>query len=100
MHGIGAALTIGVELGVTPPPRAARATALLDALGLGSAARRESPDALIAATAHDKKVAGGKVRWVLPTANGYAIRDDVPATLVLHAVTQMLAGTKRDGVAR
>lgn len=99
-YGLRAALTIGVELGVTPPRRAARATALLDALGLGSAARRESPDALIAATAHDKKVAGGKVRWVLPTANGYAIRDDVPATLVLHAVTQMLAGTKRDGVAR
>ena len=99
-YGLRAALTIGLELGVTPAPRAARALALLDALGLGAAPRRESPAALVEATTHDKKVAGGKIRWVLPTAKSFVIRDDVPASLVLRAATQMLAGNTRGGGTR
>jgi 3-dehydroquinate synthase len=99
-YGLRAALTIGVELGVTPAARAARALALLDALGLGAAPRRESPAALVEATTHDKKVAGGKIRWVLPTAKSFVIRDDVPASLVLRAATQMLAGNKGNGGTR
>lgn len=92
-YGLRAALAIGEELGVTPASRASRARAVLDALGLGVAPRRESPAALADATARDKKVAGGKIRWVLPTAKGVVIRDDVPASLVLRAATQMLAGS-------
>ena len=99
-YGLRAALTIGVELGVTPAPRAARALALLDALRLGAAPRRESPAALVEATTHDKKVAGGKIRWVLPTAKSFVIRDDVPASLVLRAATQLLAGNTRGGGTR
>ena len=99
-YGLRAALTIGVELGVTPAARAARALALLDALGLGAAPRRESPATLVEATTHDKKVAGGKIRWVLPTAKSFVIRDDVPASLVLRAATQMLAGNTRGGGTR
>ena len=92
-YGLRAALTIGQELGVTPAARASRALALLDALGLGVAPRRESPAALVEATTRDKKVAGGKVRWVLATERAFKIRDDVPASLVLRAATQMLAGS-------
>jgi len=99
-YGLRAALTIGVELGVTPAPRATRVLALLDALGLGAATRRESPAALVEASTHDKKVASGKIRWVLPTAKSFVIRDDVPASLVLRAATQMLAGNKRNGGTR
>jgi len=92
-YGLRAALTIGQELGVTPAARASRALALLDALGLGVAPRRESPTALVEATTRDKKVAGGKIRWVLATERAFEIRDDVPASLVLRAATQMLAGS-------
>jgi shikimate kinase/3-dehydroquinate synthase len=92
-YGLRAALTIGQELGVTPAARASRALALLNALGLGVAPRRESPAALVEATTRDKKVAGGKIRWVLATERAFEIRDDVPASLVLRAATQMLAGS-------
>jgi 3-dehydroquinate synthase len=92
-YGLRAALTIGQELGVTPAARASRALALLDALGLGVAPRRESPATLLEATTRDKKVAGGKIRWVLATERAFEIRDDVPASLVLRAATQMLAGS-------
>jgi shikimate kinase/3-dehydroquinate synthase len=92
-YGLRAALTIGQELGVTPAARASRALALLDALGLGVAPRRESPAALVEATTRDKKVVGGKIRWVLATERAFKIRDDVPASLVLRAATQMLAGS-------
>ena len=91
-YGLRAALAIGQELGVTPAARASRALALLDALGLGVAPRRESPTALVEATSRDKKVTGGKIRWVLATERSFEIRDDVPASLVLRAATQMLAG--------
>jgi shikimate kinase/3-dehydroquinate synthase len=92
-YGLRAALAIGQELGVTPAARASRALALLDALGLGVAPRRESPAALVEATTRDKKVVGGKIRWVLATERAFKIRDDVPASLVLRAATQMLAGS-------
>jgi shikimate kinase/3-dehydroquinate synthase len=92
-YGLRAALIIGQELGVTPAGRASRALALLDALGLGVAPRRESPAALVEATTRDKKVAGGKIRWVLATERAFEIRDDVPASLVLRAATLMLAGS-------
>jgi len=92
-YGLRAALAIGQELGVTPAARASRALTLLDALGLGVAPRRESPAALVEATTRDKKVAGGKIRWVLATERAFEIRDDVPASLVLRAATQMLAGS-------
>ncbi len=34
----------------------------------------------------------GRLRWVLPTADGVAVRDDVPAELVDDAVRGILAG--------
>ncbi|MFM8935008.1 MAG: bifunctional shikimate kinase/3-dehydroquinate synthase [Candidatus Limnocylindrus sp.] len=92
-YGLRAALAIGQALGVTPAARASRALALLDTLGLGVAPRRESPTALVEAATRDKKVAGGKIRWVLATEGAFKIRDDVPASLVLRAATQMLAGS-------
>ena len=40
----------------------------------------------------DKKHAGGRQRWVLPTAAGSTVRDDVPDELVTAALDGVLAG--------
>jgi 3-dehydroquinate synthetase len=93
-YGLRAALQIGVELGVTPAPLAARGVALLDALGLGVAPRSEPVTALLTAAGRDKKVAEAKIRWVLASDEGYVVRNDVPASLVERAAAAMLAGVK------
>jgi shikimate kinase/3-dehydroquinate synthase len=91
-YGTLAAARIGTAMGVTPPERAARIESLLTGLGLGVAPLPYSPEAVLAATGTDKKHAGGRLRWVLPTATGTAIRDDVPAHAVVAAVRTVLAG--------
>ena len=54
---------------VTPPERAARIGGLLDALGLGVEPLPYALDAVLGHLATDKKHAGGRLRWVLPTAD-------------------------------
>jgi shikimate kinase/3-dehydroquinate synthase len=90
-YGLRAACRIGLAVGVTPPERAARITALLDALGL---AREPLPYALNAVLDHletDKKHARGRLRWVLPSADGVEVRTDVPDDVVAAAAGSMLA---------
>ncbi len=91
-YGLRAATRIGVGLGVTPPDRAARIEALLTALRLGVAPLPYPAEAVIDATGTDKKHAGGRLRWVLPTADGALVRDDVPDEAVEAAVRGVLAG--------
>jgi shikimate kinase / 3-dehydroquinate synthase len=91
-YGTRAAARIGVAMGVTPPGRAARIEGLLDRLELGREALPYPAEAVIEATGTDKKHAGGRLRWVLPTADGVAVRDDVSADLVADAVRGILAG--------
>ena len=45
----------------------------------------------MAALATDKKHAGGGLRWVLPTADGYEVRSDVPVELVERVAAGLLA---------
>jgi len=92
-YGLRAACRIGVAVGVTPPGRAARVERLLDRLALGAAPLPYPADAVLAATGTDKKHAGGRLRWVLPTADGYLVRDDIEAAPVEAAVRSVLAGT-------
>ena len=92
-YGLRAATRIGRTLGVTPGARADRIERLLDILGLGQAPLPHSPAAVLAASDADKKHAGGKLRWVLPTADGVLVRDDVPREVVADAVAAVLAGT-------
>jgi 3-dehydroquinate synthetase len=47
---------------------------------------------VLAATGTDKKHAGGRLRWVLPTADGMMVRDDVPDENVLAAIERVVAG--------
>ncbi len=92
-YGLRAATRIGRALDVTPPDRAARIERLLDGLGLGAAPLPSSLEAVLAATGTDKKHAGGRLRWVLPTAAGVTVRDDVPDEVVRDAAASVLAGT-------
>ena len=98
-HGLRAACRIGEELGVTPPARRSRIEALLDALGLATSPLPCPLDAVMAALATDKKHAGGGLRWVLPTADGYEVRSDVPVELVERVAAGLLASGAGAGAA-
>ncbi|HEY4752978.1 MAG TPA: hypothetical protein VIH37_06805, partial [Candidatus Limnocylindrales bacterium] len=91
-YGLRAAVRIGVAVGVTPADRAARIEGLLDALELGRAPLPFSAEAVVEATGTDKKHAGGRLRWVLPTTDGVVVRDDVSEGPVLAAAASVLAG--------
>ncbi|MEZ0239553.1 MAG: bifunctional shikimate kinase/3-dehydroquinate synthase [Chloroflexota bacterium] len=89
-YGLRAAGRIGVAMEVSPPERVARIDALLDALGLGVEPLPYPVDAVLDHLATDKKHAGGRLRWVLPTATGVEVRSDVPEALVREAASGML----------
>ncbi len=92
-YGTRAAVRIGVALGVTPLERARRIEGLLDRLDLGRAPLPYPPEAVLASTATDKKHSDGRLRWVLPTADGVVVCDDVPPEVVADAAATVLAGT-------
>jgi shikimate kinase/3-dehydroquinate synthase len=98
-YGLRAATRLGRELGVTPPERADRIERALDRLELGVEPLPYSADAVVAATGTDKKHASGRLRWVLPTADGYVTRDDIPDGPVREVVAGILAGTRAGGAA-
>jgi 3-dehydroquinate synthase len=91
-YGTRAAVRIGEALGVTPPARGARIEGLLTRLSLGTVPLPYPPEAVVAATGTDKKHSGGRLRWVLPTADGTTVRHDVPPDVVVDAVRSVLAG--------
>jgi 3-dehydroquinate synthase len=94
LHGEGVAIgtalafALSVKLGLCPPDDAARINAHLKAVGLPSAisdipGERPSPDVLLAAMAHDKKVKDGKLMFVLARRIGAAfVTGDVPVETV------------------
>ena len=90
-YGLRAACRIGVALDVTPADRAARITSLLDALDLGVVPLPYPLDTVLDHLATDKKHAAGRLRWVLPSADGVVVRDDVPADVVAAAASSLLA---------
>jgi 3-dehydroquinate synthetase len=97
-YGLRAALRIGVAVGVTPPERAGRVEGLLDRLELGRAALPHPVGAVLDAVATDKKHHGGRLRWVLATAGGWAVRADIPAEVVAEAARSVLAGAPAGAV--
>ena len=96
-HGLRAACRIGRAVGVTPPERAERIERLLDRLGLATVPPVLSLDRVLDHLDADKKHAAGRLRWVLPTADGHAVRDDVPEDVVRSVAAGLLA--KRVGSA-
>ena len=91
-YGLRGAVRIGVERGVTPPERAARVEALLDRLGLGAAPLDVDVDRVLDAIRVDKKSLAGRIRWVLPTADGFVLDREVPDELVRRVATEIVAG--------
>ena len=89
-YGLRAACAIGIALDVTPPERAARIGALLDRLGLGMGRLPFPADTVRDHLGIDKKHAGGRLRWVVPTADGVEVRSDVPDAIVDAAITGLL----------
>jgi shikimate kinase/3-dehydroquinate synthase len=90
-YGLRAAARIGLAVGVTPPARAERIGALLDRLELGLGPLPYPIETVMDHLTIDKKHAGGQLRWVLPTASGVAVRDDVPMDTVERAAAGLLA---------
>jgi shikimate kinase/3-dehydroquinate synthase len=90
-YGLRAACRIGVAAGVTPPKRADRIGRLLDALELGVEPLPYPLATILDHLATDKKHAGGRLRWVLPTEDGVVVRDDIDSATVAAAVTALLA---------
>ena len=90
-YGLRAASRIGEAMGVTPPERAARIERLLDALELATEPLPYPLEAVLAHLASDKKHKAGRLRWVLPTADGVVVRDDVDPAMVEQAAAGLLA---------
>jgi 3-dehydroquinate synthase len=95
-YGLRGAVRIGVERGVTPPERAQRIERLLTRLGLGTDPLPYALAAIREALGADKKHRGGKLNWVLPTADGVVTDPDVPAEVVDRVAAGLLAA---EGVA-
>jgi 3-dehydroquinate synthetase len=90
-YGLRAACAIGVETGVTPPERAGRIGRLLDALGLATVPLPYPLTTVLDHLASDKKHEAGRLRWVLPTADGIVVRDDIDPAVVERAAVGLLA---------
>ena len=91
-YGLRAACRIGEEVGTTPPERATRIGQCLDAVGLATAPLPYPIEAVLAHLGTDKKHAGGHLRWVLPTADGVVVRDDIDPAVVEAAARAVMAG--------
>jgi 3-dehydroquinate synthase len=90
--GMMAAAFVGERMGITPPAIAERQRRIFERYGLPLRHPGLDAAAIVAATAHDKKVAAGRVRWVLLEAEGRPVlRDDVPAAIVREAVQSIVS---------
>ena len=92
--GLVMAAHLAAELGHCTGAEAGRVAALLRAHGLPTALRAPlPPDALLAAMRRDKKVRGGRLRFVLQTGLGAATTvDDVPEAAAVRALRAGGAG--------
>ena len=85
--GMACAARLAERLGRVDEAFVARQQALINAFGLPSAPPKLDPDKLIAAMMHDKKVAHGKLRFVLPARMGHVeLVGDVKAADVTTAL--------------
>ncbi len=86
-----AAARIGERIGVTPPAVAERQQALFERYELPTRLPGLDAADVIDATSRDKKVASGRLRWVLLEDFGRpVIRDDVPREVVRDVLKDVL----------
>jgi 3-dehydroquinate synthetase len=91
-RGLLGALEVGRRLDVTPDALVERTTALIECLRLAVGPLAYRVDEVAAGLEVDKKVAGGRLRWVLPAADGVVVRSDVPDEVVEAGIAVALAG--------
>jgi 3-dehydroquinate synthase len=90
--GMMAAARIGVRMGLHDEELLARQADLLRAFGLPLTAPGLDARAILEAMTMDKKVEGGRMRFVLLEGMGRAtVRDDVPQDLVAEVVRSLVA---------
>jgi 3-dehydroquinate synthase len=92
--GLRAAARIGVEVGVTPPDRRDQIERLLTRLGLAVDPMPYDIARVREALGRDKKHAAGRLHWVLPTADGVTMSDEVPDELVDRVASGLLTGSR------
>lgn len=89
--GMTAAVRLSQWMGLVDEATVRRQDALLERFGLPLRASGVDRAAVERGMSLDKKVAAGRIRWVLLAEAGNAIvRDDVPAELVQHALDEVL----------
>ena len=81
-YGLRGAFAIAVAMRLTKAGRAQRVNRLLDRLELGVEPPAVTREAVLEHVATDKKHAGGRLSWVLPTESGVVVRSDVPPKAV------------------
>jgi shikimate kinase / 3-dehydroquinate synthase len=90
--GMRAAGLMAVELGMLSPAEFDLQQGVLRRCGLPESAPEVPIDAVLDATLRDKKVSGGRVRWVLLEGIGSAtVTSEVPPEIVRRAVETVLA---------
>jgi 3-dehydroquinate synthase len=88
--GMVAASRLAQRLGMLDGESVARITKLIGAAGLPTGAMKLRTDDVVDAMFFDKKVKGGRLRFVLPDAIGHVvIRDNVPIERVREAVDSL-----------
>jgi 3-dehydroquinate synthase len=92
--GMACASRLAEKLGLVEPNVTARQVRLLEQFGLPTAAKPEWPaDRLIATMRRDKKVAAGRLRFIVPTRIGEVVlRDDVAQLFVEESLTNSVPG--------
>ena len=89
--GMVAASRAANSLGMLEAEAVKRIESVISAAGLPVGGVKLPADAIVDAMIFDKKVKGGKVRFVLPDRIGHVvIRDDVPAEVARRAVESIV----------
>lgn len=91
-YGMQCATDLAARAGLLPSAEAKTIQVSIAALGRLPRISDLNVNEIIAATAHDKKAAQGKIPFILPTRIGEVIvRDDLPPQLLRAAVRSLLA---------
>ena len=81
-YGLRAALPDRRSMGVTPPERADRVGATARPPRAGCRPLPYPIDTVLGTSRDRQEARGGRLRWVLPTADGVVVRSDVPDAIV------------------
>jgi 3-dehydroquinate synthase len=91
--GMVAASRLAEQVGRVTEEVSARQFRLLKRLGLPTSAERVHPDELIETMRHDKKVKGGRIRFVLPSCIGAVeVVEDIDESMVRAVLEEVVHG--------